>query len=159
LIGFHPPLTNDLMQHLPDTSRSGKEWGIKRRLRELFNTTLYQQLLTIIQVYREGGRVVPCGDGKTWRIVPVLSMWVTDRQEYEYINQVPPHFCFHCVEEPDGTRRVRTDNDTKSQVLNDIRPGNTPVQDNCNLPLLEIDTHTSQLKVVSRAHYSGYQGP
>ena len=154
LAGFHPPLINELMKHPEGTSKRRKEWDIQRRRRKLFNATLYQLLRTIIAVYREGGRVVACADGNMRKIVPVLAMWVTDRQEHEHINQVPAHGCFHCIEGDDGTRRVRTANDTKEQVLEAIRTGNTPAHDDCNLPLLEMDTHTGQLEVVSVDRYT-----
>ena len=147
------------MKHPEGTSKRRKELDIQRRRRKLFNATLYQLLRTIIAVYREGGRVVACADGNMRKIVPVLAMWVTDRQEHEHINQVPAHGCFHCIEGDDGTRRVRTANDTKEQVLETIRTGNTPAHDDCNLPLIgDGHTHRSARGGIGGSLHLGFQG-
>ena len=110
-----------------------KAFDIKRRRLQLFNSTVYH-LLTLSQVYREGGRVVEtdtCGG------LCQFDMCVTDRQEHEAFVQVPVHVRWYCVVGRDGTQHVCKTLDRKETVLETMNTGSTPSRQ-CALPLVNF---------------------
>ena len=89
LSGFIPLLDVNCM----DTA---KKMDIKRRKRQLFNKAMYTMLESLIKIYEAGGEWVLCGDGITRKILPIVAMWITDRQEHETVLQILAHICFAC---------------------------------------------------------------
>ena len=98
LLGFVPVLDHDRMFTVDSSGRKKKasSFEIARRERQLFHQCIFLVLRKSIQVHQDSGRLVLCGDGVVRRVVDILALWITDRQEHELILWWQEHMCFHC---------------------------------------------------------------
>jgi len=90
-----------------------------RRTRQILNMCVVNALADIKDIFKEGGRVLKCGDGRTRRIILMWALCITDRLEHESLCLVPAHTCFHCTMPkhlwPASTQRAWTQSSPRMQ--------------------------------------------
>ena len=67
-----------------------------RRKRQIMDACLCLVTQDMLEAVQRGGEDVTCGDGQVRRIVPLLAIYPTDRQEHELVLHAKVHSCFHC---------------------------------------------------------------
>jgi hypothetical protein len=88
LLGFIPAI---------DQSKVGlADVALARRQRQIMDACLCVVTHDLLETVQRGGESVMCADGRSRVIVPMLALYVTDRQEHELVLQAKALSCFHC---------------------------------------------------------------
>ena len=89
LLGFVP--------RLDQASLGLSDVSFARRKRQIMDACLCAVTDDLLETVRRGGESVLCTDRRSRVIVPMLSMYVTDRQEHELVLHAKALSCFHCA--------------------------------------------------------------
>ena len=89
LMGFMPKLIQLEME-------TPSDFNFRRRIRQIFQGCVLNLLKECTDIWNAGGRKVQDPSGVWRKIMPILCLYNTDRQEHEMVTMAHVHTCFHC---------------------------------------------------------------
>jgi len=89
-MGFKPKLVQQAMSD--DTT----DFSFRRRDRQVFQGCVCQLLRECREIWTRGGQLLRDCNGVWRKVMPLLCMYITDRQEHEMVVMAHMHSCFHC---------------------------------------------------------------
>ena len=89
LMGFMPKLLHRDM-------KTSSDFNYRRRNRQIFQGCILHIFRECSDIWNEGGRLLRDPNGVWRKVLPVLCMYNTDRQEHEMVCMSHVHTCFHC---------------------------------------------------------------